>query len=722
MIGMKSILQSIAFCFLLLSAITDLIAQDARYSQYFNKPLNMNPALAGNGIEYIRVTAIYRSQWAGMGTPITTQGLSIDKVVNRVGIGATVSRNGAGDGSIKTLNLVGNLAYHLPLGYEQNHILSGGIQVGIVNKSFDPSKLTFDNQYNPDQGYDPMQNSGEIFATTSITRPDVNAGLFYQRGGMKKEIRFKPFAGVGFSHLTTPTETFIVEQSKVKIKRSVYAGAGITINDRTEIKPSVYNISQGAFNETTFGSMVNYQLDNKNLFQLGAYNRVNDAIIAYAGYQMNQLFVGMSYDINTGELSKTGKGTNAFEISLTYSPRPPKKKTPQPVKAETKPRKEIISPADKVTVQQVPNDISIEIAVKTVDQTVIPLPEKSTVSANEKNIVQKPTEVKPEIAISIPTRVNTETVVIPSIKHAEIKTKDPKNEVVQKPIVVTELSLPPSEDTETIVNPVTITVIPSAKPEITISEKAETAQNISLPEINESITTVAPVKVNEVAVPVSEKVMSHKTMSPAEMPVITEQETEIDEVIAEVPVITLPVDSDKDGIIDSEDQCPFIKGGKATNGCPDSDADGIIDMDDDCPLESGPLTNKGCPDPNIPEAKNSQEIVKSFDHILFATGSLKMTTDDIFDIIERAVDVLYANKNTTVLLSGHTDSEGNSAFNMTLSQSRIDVVKAYLLKQGIDESRIQSVAYGETMPVRDNLFEENMKQNRRVELSIIRIK
>jgi hypothetical protein len=64
---------------LLLAAIVVLpvisAAQDARFSQYYNAPLSLNPALAGNGIEYIRVAGLYRTQWAGMGTPIYYPGL-----------------------------------------------------------------------------------------------------------------------------------------------------------------------------------------------------------------------------------------------------------------------------------------------------------------------------------------------------------------------------------------------------------------------------------------------------------------------------------------------------------------------------------------------------------------------------------------------------------------------------------------------------------------------
>ena len=57
-------------------------------------------------------------------------------------------------------------------------------------------------------------------------------------------------------------------------------------------------------------------------------------------------------------------------------------------------------------------------------------------------------------------------------------------------------------------------------------------------------------------------------------------------------------DTDKDGIIDSEDNCPAQKGGMATRGCPDKDGDGTIDKEDKCPDISGTSKSNGCPVPD----------------------------------------------------------------------------------------------------------------------------
>jgi outer membrane protein OmpA-like peptidoglycan-associated protein len=55
-------------------------------------------------------------------------------------------------------------------------------------------------------------------------------------------------------------------------------------------------------------------------------------------------------------------------------------------------------------------------------------------------------------------------------------------------------------------------------------------------------------------------------------------------------------DTDKDGIADRDDACPFVWGLEQFDGCPDTDGDGLVDSLDNCPLQAGPIELKGCPD------------------------------------------------------------------------------------------------------------------------------
>jgi OOP family OmpA-OmpF porin len=61
------------------------------------------------------------------------------------------------------------------------------------------------------------------------------------------------------------------------------------------------------------------------------------------------------------------------------------------------------------------------------------------------------------------------------------------------------------------------------------------------------------------------------------------------------PLVQKPKDTDADGIIDPEDECPSEAGTALTKGCPDRDADGFADKADNCPDVPGIAALQGCP-------------------------------------------------------------------------------------------------------------------------------
>ena len=71
-------------------------------------------------------------------------------------------------------------------------------------------------------------------------------------------------------------------------------------------------------------------------------------------------------------------------------------------------------------------------------------------------------------------------------------------------------------------------------------------------------------------------------------------------------------------------------------------------------------------------------------------------------------------------VNGHTDSRGEDARNMILSQNRANAVQAYLIAKGISAPRIlKAVGFGETSPISDNDSEEGMQENRRSEIVLV---
>lgn len=83
--------------------------------------------------------------------------------------------------------------------------------------------------------------------------------------------------------------------------------------------------------------------------------------------------------------------------------------------------------------------------------------------------------------------------------------------------------------------------------------------------------------------------------------------------------------------------------------------------------------------------------------------------------LDRVVEYMEHRPRTRLRISGHTDSVGDPAVNMRLSEQRAQSVRDYLVEHGVDASRIEAVGYGDTRPVASNDTEEGRQQNRRIE-------
>ena len=66
-------------------------------------------------------------------------------------------------------------------------------------------------------------------------------------------------------------------------------------------------------------------------------------------------------------------------------------------------------------------------------------------------------------------------------------------------------------------------------------------------------------------------------------------------------------------------------------------------------------------------------------------------------------------------VEGHTDSDGDDASNLNLSEARAKAVLDQMVKLGIENSRLTSKGLGESKPMTGNDTPEGKAQNRRVE-------
>jgi flagellar motor protein MotB len=105
-------------------------------------------------------------------------------------------------------------------------------------------------------------------------------------------------------------------------------------------------------------------------------------------------------------------------------------------------------------------------------------------------------------------------------------------------------------------------------------------------------------------------------------------------------------------------------------------------------------------------------------NILFETGKSVLTASS-GEELDRLFGILTDNPLMKIEISGHTDKTGSEAVNFRLSESRAKAVVDYLVKKGIDSSRLEFRGFGSLQPVADNATVEGRAQNRRVEFKIL---
>lgn len=101
--------------------------------------------------------------------------------------------------------------------------------------------------------------------------------------------------------------------------------------------------------------------------------------------------------------------------------------------------------------------------------------------------------------------------------------------------------------------------------------------------------------------------------------------------------------------------------------------------------------------------------------IEFETGSAVIRSSSYALLDEIFASAVVA-EGLKVGVYGHTDNSGSDAVNLPLSEKRADAVKAYLVKKGLVENRVEAKGYGSSKPVASNDTQAGKSQNRRVEI------
>ena len=143
---------------------------------------------------------------------------------------------------------------------------------------------------------------------------------------------------------------------------------------------------------------------------------------------------------------------------------------------------------------------------------------------------------------------------------------------------------------------------------------------------------------------------------------------------------------------------------------PDRDADGVVDALDTCPdtVAGAKVGPDGC-------VREEQVVVLPNIEFAYASAELTATGKTTLGMVVR---FLKDQPEIRLDVWGHTDAQGEDAYNQRLSDARAAAVAEFLISTGVDRARLSSAGFGESKPVATNATLAGRARNRRVELNI----
>ena len=183
---------------------------------------------------------------------------------------------------------------------------------------------------------------------------------------------------------------------------------------------------------------------------------------------------------------------------------------------------------------------------------------------------------------------------------------------------------------------------------------------------------------------------------------------------SDVAVVDMGADSDGDGVADDADLCPGTPASTVVDetGCaPTLQTSGVGVPPADCrePAIDEAVDEYGC--------AVDRAVILNGVNFEFDSAVLTAEAESILDDVAQ---VLMGMPDTPVEIAGHTSDEGDEFYNIDLSQRRAASVKAYLKDAGVNADRLTAKGYGAQAPLADNDTIDGRRNNRRVEVKVIR--
>lgn len=297
-------------------------AQDPVFTQYFLVPETLNPGFTGF-METTYMGIIHREQWPDLNLKIDTDYVFLntwsDEMNSGIGISFLNQRESATDYNYSQINA--NYAYRVRISDEWD--FRPAIEVGFGLKSFAFRNLLLEDQINIRTGINNSTSIDPALKNDKVGFFDIGAGMVFNTDDL--------WIGLSMKHLNKPNIAFN-KDGNVPLNTffSLSTGYEFLLADYIDVQFFPYAtkmfatanyMQQGRYNRLDIGTSILFEkiffgvTAVTNPAKNGLDGHLLTSVNLFTGLQYDHLRLGLSYDLNTTKIGRTG---GVYELSLTY--------------------------------------------------------------------------------------------------------------------------------------------------------------------------------------------------------------------------------------------------------------------------------------------------------------------------------------------------------------------------------------------------------------------
>jgi type IX secretion system PorP/SprF family membrane protein len=297
-------------------------AQDLHFSAFHFLNTNFNSATSNPKFIGYTAAAGYRNQYRTVPVNYNTASINVNKhgkykLIN-YNLGLQFNSDKAGDVSYSRTEFFVPTALHFNL--IKNHFISLGFSPGLKSFSVDPTKMSFDEQYQNGM-YNSLNLNGENFSRVSVFIPSSLISFNYTLSSIGK------FRNIQFGI----SRMLLFDKNKEWVKNSIPSfnrlnnfllSMDYILNENNFLTlNSMYQkqkVQDNLINGISYHHVLNRSQGITKAIGLGLFYRHKDAIIIQPSFLFDNYEVAVSYDVNNSKFKNVTNSRGAFEICIRY--------------------------------------------------------------------------------------------------------------------------------------------------------------------------------------------------------------------------------------------------------------------------------------------------------------------------------------------------------------------------------------------------------------------